>query len=92
MHALNQFNVYGNHLNGSIPLGFQHLESLTYLNLSSNNFRGNRLTGKIPEVIGLMQALAVLDLNDNELVVPIPPIFGNSTYTGKSYLHGNKLT
>ncbi|XP_066167304.1 LRR receptor-like serine/threonine-protein kinase SIK1 isoform X1 [Oryza sativa Japonica Group] len=38
--ALNKFNVYGNELNGSIPAGFQKLESLDLLEHIFKQFQG----------------------------------------------------
>ncbi|EEE65422.1 hypothetical protein OsJ_20773 [Oryza sativa Japonica Group] len=40
--ALNKFNVYGNELNGSIPAGFQKLESLDLLEHIFKQFQGNK--------------------------------------------------
>ncbi|KAK9126276.1 hypothetical protein Scep_015122 [Stephania cephalantha] len=79
-------DVSYNQITGEIPY------NIGFLQVATLSLQGNRLTRKIPKVIGLMQALAVLDLSENELVGPIPLIFGNLTYTGKLYLHGNKLT
>jgi len=64
--------VYGNRLNGSIPGGFQKLESLTYLNLSSNNFKG-----QIPSELGHIVNLDTLDLSYNEFSGPVPPTIGD---------------
>ncbi|KAK9126274.1 hypothetical protein Scep_015120 [Stephania cephalantha] len=71
--------------------GFQHLESLTYLNLSSNNFRGNNLNGSIPDSIGNCTSFEILDVSYNQITGEIPYNIGFLQVATLS-LQGNRLT
>ncbi|KAH1032755.1 hypothetical protein J1N35_044929 [Gossypium stocksii] len=63
LRQLQQLNFAYNDFNGSIPSPlFNHLVSLTYLNLSSSGF-----SGLIPHEISLLSSLVLLDLSYSSL-------------------------
>jgi len=62
------------------------LESLTYLNLSSNNFKG-----QIPSELGHIVNLDTLDLSYNEFSGPVPPTIGDLEHLLQLNLSKNHL-
>ncbi|KAI4306252.1 hypothetical protein L6164_029545 [Bauhinia variegata] len=62
-----EINVKGLDLQGSLPSNFQTLKALKVLVVSSTN-----ITGTIPKEIGECQELILIDLSDNSLFGEIP--------------------
>ncbi|KAG6423410.1 hypothetical protein SASPL_113805 [Salvia splendens] len=80
-------NVHGNKLNGTVPLAFQRLKSMTYLNLSSNNLRG-----PIPIELSRIGNLDTLDLSNNKISGDMPSSLGDLEHLLKLNLRNNSLT
>ncbi|CBI22741.3 unnamed protein product, partial [Vitis vinifera] len=76
-----------NALSGELPHCLLHWQSLTHLNLGSNN-----LSGKIPELIGSLFSLKALHLHNNSFSGGIPLSLRNCTFLGLIDFAGNKLT
>ncbi|KAJ9679391.1 hypothetical protein PVL29_021348 [Vitis rotundifolia] len=76
-----------NALSGELPHCLLHWQSLTHLNLGSNN-----LSGKIPELIGSLFSLKALHLHNNSFSGGIPLSLRNCTFLGLIDFGGNKLT
>uniref|UniRef100_A0ACD5VH84 Uncharacterized protein n=1 Tax=Avena sativa TaxID=4498 RepID=A0ACD5VH84_AVESA len=68
MPLMQNMDLSGNQLSGSIPKSLGKLGSLTQLDLSRN-----QLTGEIPAELGAMRVLNALDLSSNKLSGDIPP-------------------
>lgn len=80
-------SLYGNYLEGSIPV---EIGSLT--NLISLSIAYNQLTGIIPTQIGQLQNLRSLSLYSNSLTGPIPIEIGNCLDLSYLYLQSNNLS
>ncbi|KAK4799054.1 hypothetical protein SAY86_024419 [Trapa natans] len=69
-----------NKLHGEIPAGL-FMSSVSYLNLSGNQFDGsiNLQSSAVNELLAmsLLQPMEYLDLSDNKLIGPLPPEIGN---------------
>ncbi|XP_010662759.1 receptor-like protein EIX2 isoform X1 [Vitis vinifera] len=76
-----------NALSGELPHCLLHWQSLSHLNLGSNN-----LSGKIPELIGSLFSLKALHLHNNSFSGGIPLSLRNCTFLGLIDFGGNKLT
>jgi Leucine-rich repeat (LRR) protein len=68
---LEELEVRGNFLNGSLPVDITNLSNLKVLSVRENN-----IGGSIPDGIGRMSALEVLQLRQNELTSTIPSEVG----------------
>ncbi|XP_059654870.1 probable LRR receptor-like serine/threonine-protein kinase At3g47570 [Cornus florida] len=83
---LNIFGVAYNSISGSIPVGFENLINLGWLNMW-----GNQFTGNIPIEIGKLQKLSILNLDSNNLSGNIPSSLGNLSVLTQLLLGYNEL-
>ncbi|KAL7182357.1 hypothetical protein ACSBR1_041126 [Camellia fascicularis] len=80
------FNLQGNYISGSIPLGIGNLVNLQALFLS-----GNMLTGSIPNSIGKLSMLEILVLYNNNFSGEIPSSIRNLSRLGELDLSTNMI-
>ncbi len=80
--AIQELNLSGNSLSGSLPGEIRFLKNLKVLNVSNNQFTG------VPAEIGQLQNLEVLDLSNNNLT-GLPNELGNLSNLRVLNLKGN---
>ncbi|XP_006662948.1 leucine-rich repeat protein 1-like [Oryza brachyantha] len=86
LNNLQYLELYGNYLNGSIPIALGKLKHLVSLDLYDN-----LLTGWIPSSLGAISSLRYLRLSGNNLKGPIPPLLGNLESLENLELQNNAL-
>ncbi|XP_074318359.1 receptor-like protein EIX2 [Silene latifolia] len=86
LSRVQQLDLSGNSLRGTLPYVLANMTSLTYLDLSSN-----QLNGSIPLWLGNMTSLTYLDISDNELNGSIPLWLGHMTSLTYLDLSENEL-
>ncbi|KAI7741641.1 hypothetical protein M8C21_017650, partial [Ambrosia artemisiifolia] len=94
LHYLKELFLQGNHFTGglpsdieSVPVSFQGLSSLTYLNLANNI-----LTGDFPEWIGRLNSLEYFDVSGNGLTGTVPESVGGLGSLTYMSLSGNNIS
>lgn len=85
--GLEQLNLSGCNLNGTIPEEICDLQGLNRLMLDRNSF-----VGTIPTEMASLSNLQFLDLNFNFLTGAVPDIFGNLTELATLNIGDNELT
>lgn len=85
--SLQELDLSGNAITGSIPAEIGNLTGLSNMNLSSN-----KISGSIPTAIGNLTNLTNLDLGNNSLSGTIPVEVGNLTKLTNLDLGGNNLS
>jgi Leucine-rich repeat (LRR) protein len=83
--TINELNLSNNQIDGSLQAEVRHLQNLTILNLSDNNFTG------VPAEVGQLKNLEVLDLSNNQLTY-IPNELGNLSSLKVLDLSGNNYS
>ncbi|XP_059662760.1 probable LRR receptor-like serine/threonine-protein kinase At1g53440 isoform X2 [Cornus florida] len=83
---LQEIDLTGNYINGSIPTSFSRLRDLTILSLGVN-----RISGSIPNEIGDISTLVELVLENNQLGGPLPPNLGNLSRLSRLRLSANNF-
>ena len=84
---ITRLELYGNHLQGTIPPDIGNLLQLWELGLSRNE-----LTGPIPRELGKLVNLSFLFLNDSQLSDSIPAELGNMSGLVFLKLQNNQLS
>ncbi|KAI7741640.1 hypothetical protein M8C21_017649, partial [Ambrosia artemisiifolia] len=88
LHYLKELFLQGNHFTGeSVPVSFQGLSCLTYLNLGNNV-----LTGDFPKWIGRLNSLEYLDVSGNGLTGTVPESVGGLGSLTYMSLSGNNIS
>ncbi|KAK9673048.1 hypothetical protein RND81_12G142700 [Saponaria officinalis] len=85
--CLRTLNIYGNAIEGPIPVSIGSLSYLENLDLFSNN-----LTGTLRDWLGDMRKLRVLRAYRNRIFGEIPTLIGSLSYLEEFDLSDNNLT
>ncbi|KAG7953437.1 hypothetical protein I3843_12G110100 [Carya illinoinensis] len=85
--CLQDFDLSGNYLNGSISLAWGSMQQLVNISLL-----GNRLTGPIPRDLADIKTLKSLTVEFNQLSGNLPPELGNMSSIERLLLSSNYFT
>lgn len=84
---MTHFDLFNNHLMGSVPVGFSRMTDMLNMDLGFNSW-----SGSIPSELGALTAMTELKLNQNLLSGSIPTEVGRFTAMKEAILTGNALT